>query len=482
MTVPGYEEIGEQRYVALRRKHSKYKVSYLNEARTLHTLAWQEVSPGNYILRTPTFLTKAKLLVDSAKTAMPKSVEPYLVWARLQAPFKHYTISQNVGTIDEELALAKERFPKDTIYLDIARYYEEVLAKRDKNYLLDAAVYLQKASEYNELKAAHYNNFAIMVWRYYKSFGIKDYGLKIALKGLEKFPKHAPLYRAKLWNEARYEHWEEALETIQTFEKYAKKLEPSYFDYKYIGMAYEKAKRYEEAIEAYNTEISMINEDVGERALAQQSLINCYSKLGQYDEAIRAFYDYRGSKKSMGKKIEYYDYNKLITIFQILANDSNMTMNQRLMYLEKSDSMLAASAIASPEYEAQINERRLEFVAMQKLKLQYGTFGGEQAALPEFLEAANRLSNSIEKKSLRSDNEQYLLMKGYHWALIHYLFTDDSDNQYLTAAKMLATDIPEEVDLAMLTEEKKTQYREWKEEARQIYDAYHPRMSQKASE
>lgn len=472
-TVYNNEVFGDRRYEELRKVHPKYKgQSYLNQARIYHSMAWRDGENGwGYV---EDFIKIANNYIDSAKLAMPKSPEPYLVKIRLQAPFKHYSLNNGSPfyNIDEELAEVKAKFPKSKPYLDIARYYEEVLAKKEKAMLLDAAEYYEKAGEHNELKAAHWNNFAILVYQYHNSFAKEDYGVEIANKGLERFPKYAPLYRAKLWNEGAYKKWNDVLDTDKKMAKYRKKLKPSYIDYKYVAQAYENLKRYDDAIEAYSKELELIDSDT-EKMNTMFSLVSCYNRISQYDKAINLFAEFEALRKKVGKDIEYYHYNQLIRAYLYQGADTMQTKEARIHYFEKADSVCQLAAVASPEYITHINDVRFWTILVGGLsKVKYDGFNGDFTALPEFLEAAERLYKSGEAKEKREDIDYYFIMKGYYWTMMHYLFLDDHDNTLQMADKMLSTDMPLGMELPSLSESRKKEYSQWYEKAEEIWSAF----------
>ena len=467
-TIYNNEVYGERRYSALKKMHPEYTEAYLSEARLFHSMAWYyENGDPNKLKIKPELLEKCKIKIDSAKILMPNSAEPYMLWVRLQAQYKHYKDTLSVATIDEELEALKKKLPDYPGYLDAARYYEDILAKKDKNFLLDAAEYYEKAGERNELSAAHWNNFAILVFQYYRSFPEEDYGINIANKGLEKFPNYPPLLRAKLWNLGRYEKWDEVIKMSETFFEQTDTLQPSFNDYKFIAKAYEEKKRYSEAADAYIKELDLVKDTI-ERLNAVMSIIKCENQLSRYESAIKHFNEYEKLKVEFGKKMEYYEYNNLINTYLYLTQDSTLSQEVRVSYFDKADSLCAISSEASPEYATRINERRLEYILMNKYRLQFGKFGGDQASMPEFLEAAQRLSKSAEDIVNKEDNDYFLLMKGYYWALIHFVYSNDKENQYIVSEKMLSLDMPSDMELTSISASKRSDYAGWVDQAAQI--------------
>ncbi len=471
-TIYNNEVYGERRYSALKKMHPEYTEAYLSEARLFHSMAWYyENGDPNKLKIKPELLEKCKIKIDSAKILMPNSAEPYMLWVRLQAQYKHYNDTLSVATIDEELEALKKKLPDYPGYLDAARYYEEILAKKDKNFLLDAAEYYEKAGERNELSAAHWNNFAILVFQYYRSFPEEDYGINIANKGLEKFPNYPPLLRAKLWNLGRYEKWDEVIKMSETFFEQTDTLQPSFNDYKFIAKAYEEKKRYTEAIDAYNRELEMVK-DTTELMNTNLDLVNCYNKTEQYDKSIEKFSEFEQYRRSLGRPVEYAHYNQLITAYTYLGVDTTLTTEQRVSYFEKADSVCKLAAEASPEYITQINDRRFWTILVGGIANAKGGFNADFIVIPEFLEGAERLYKCAEDIINRKDNDYYFMMKGYYWAMMHYLYKNDKENQYLMSEKMLSIDMPSEMELVTLSTGRKNEYAGWVDKAVEINGLY----------
>lgn len=475
------EVFGERRYSELKKLHPEYTQVYLNEARLFHSMSWTEDAEGWHVKSD--LLEKAKQKIDSAKIVMPNSPEPYELWARLQSPFLHIQNSANVTSIDDELAKGKAKFPNHPFYLNLARYYEEILAEKDKNMLLDAAYYYEKGGNHNELTAAHWTNFAVTVYRYYRSFDTPDYGITIANKGLSRFPNYPRLIRAKLWNEGIYEKWDDVIETSKALYQYGDTLEPSYLDYKYIAQAYEKKKSYEQAIENYIKELGLIKRDTADRLSAMLSMVNCYNrtKPKQSEKAIALLSDYEQLKRSSGRIMEFYDYYPFITAYEFLGTDTliDVTLEKRMEALLIADSLLQLSLVASPEYTTRINQQRLDEITMFIIKLKYGDMGNKIFSVPEVLEAAERLETCIKELSNVQDMDYYRLMEAYYYKLLHYWMGDQEENAFNVSETMLSVDMPSDMELVSLSNSYKNNYNSFLDRARQVNDLYRPKYGKR---
>lgn len=459
------EVFGERRYNELKKMHPEYTQVYLNEARLFHAMAWTEDAEGWHVKTE--LLEKAKAKLDSAKIMMPSSPEPYLLWMRLQSPFRHTQNSANVASIDAELDQCKAKFPDYPCYLDAARQYEEILAKKDKTLLLDAAEFYEKAGEHDELTAPYWTNFALTVFNYYRSFDKPDYGVTIAKKGLAKYPDHLPLLRAKLWNEGIYEKWDDVIETSKLYFANSDTLESSYNDYKFVALAYEKAKEYEKALEFFNKELELVK-DPSERLRAMGSMVNCYNRLSQYNQSLALFPEYTKLKADLEKPMEYFDYNPFISAYEYAGNDTLLDRETRKGYLLIADSLLQLSSEASPEYVTMINERRLNPLSLWLVPLLHDVTGNQTLSQSEVLEAAQRLVASVQELAEKKDIDYYRLMMGYNYMLLYYLMNDDNENVYLMTEKMLSVDMPSEMELTTLRDSYKKAYAGYVERAMQL--------------
>ncbi len=468
------EIYGERRYSELKKMHPEYSEAYLTEARLFHSMAWYEDADGWHCKSN--LLEKAKSKIDSAKIIMPNSAEPYMLWVRLQSRFVHTKLPDyEPPTIEAELAALKNKMPNYPAYVETALYYEEILAEKDKNWLLEAAIYYDKAGANGEMTAPRWNNYALLVYRYYKSFESDgrfedELGIKVANRGLQQFPNYPPLLRMKLWNEGQYGKWNDVFATSKLFFQYADTLQPNYLDYKWLALAYEKSNKCSEAIEFYQKELSMVN-IATERLDAMLSMVKCYNQLSQLQPALSVFADYEKLKRSEGKPMEFYDYQHLVNAYLYQAADSTIATAERIRFFHSADSVCQIGSEVSPIYAGQINEMRLSTILMNRYRLEFGVFGGDQAALPEFRDASIRLSQSIlDKKTPLEDLDYYRLMEGYHWTLVHYMYTNDDENQYKTASKMTSLDMPSEMELQKLSKGRKEDYKNWVDEAQSIYN------------
>lgn len=470
------ERTGNERFMAIKKLYPATEDIYYSEARLFHSLAWIE---GNGKCN-PEHLEKAYQQIDSAKLVVPDSEEPYMLWIRLQSPYKHVKTSANVASIDEELEQVKKKFPNYPCYLETARYYEEILSKKDKTMYLDAAEYYEKAGNYGEMTAAHWNNLALLAFQFYGSFKTSDYGVIIAKRGLEQFPNYPGLIRLKLWNEGRDKQWEEVISTSKLLFQYGDSLEPSYNDYKYLAQAYQNTKQYTEAIQFFKKELELVK-DTTERMTAMIDLVKCYNQKSFYDEAINTFAHYESLKNSKGEQMDYIDYQNIINSYLYAAGDTtiNISNEKKIEYINKADSILAIAGERSPKYINLINSRRLSQCANLKNMIEHGDLKNKRFAFSEILEAAQRLVQSetdvIEKKDL----DYYRLMEGYYFLMLHYWMGEDDLNAYLISEQMLSVDMPSDMELVTLSKTQKGAYTSYLDLALQVNTMYGPKYGKK---
>lgn len=480
----GSEVYGNRRYDALKKMHPEYTQVYITEARLLHTKSWYEDAEGLHF--NEELMRAAKQKIDSAKIVMPQSEEPYMVWIKRQAPYRGLAKLPSDLTLEHEIDELYKKFPKYPAYLETAVYFDEIEAKKDKNRKLDAAEFYNKAGEKGEMTAQRWTNYAVDCYYFSQSFENdkrfeKELGIKVTERGLKQFPNHPPLLRAKLWNEGKFGKWNDLFETSKLFFQYADTLKPSYLDYMWIAQAYENTKNYAEAINFLDKELELVK-DTTERLNAMLNKVSCYNKMtpSQFEPAVNTFADYERLKKASGKSLEFYDYQFLVNAYLYQTSDSTIPASQRIRYFQIADSLCDVGAKATPMYAVLIAEMRLETILMNRYRLEYGKFSGDQAAFPEFRVAAERLYMAVQQQdSPMKDMDYYRMMKGYYWALIHFLFAKDEENQYAIAAKMTSLDMPSEMELTSLSASRKQDYQDWVNQAQDIYNSTYKKYGKK---
>ncbi|MBP3789950.1 MAG: hypothetical protein J6I52_10080 [Prevotella sp.] len=468
------EVFGGRRYDALKKMHPEYTQVYITEARLLHAKSWYEDAEGLHF--NEELMRAAKSKIDSAKIMMPQSEDPYMVWIKRQAPYRAVKLPSDL-TLDHELEELHKKFPAYQCYLEVARYYGETLLKKKglsqddmTNYLVYSAEFYDKAGTNGEMTAQYWQNYA---WLHYAYNLDEDQtvGVKVAERGLKQYPNYPGLLRMKMWNEGKAKKWNDVFETSKLFFQYADTLKPSYVDYMWLAQAYKNTENYTEAINFLDKELELVK-DTTKRLDAILDKVRCYNymKPSQFDASIKTFADYEQLKRSLNRKMDYIDYQHLVTAYEGQAKDSTFSKEERVKFYLKADSVCQLSVDSSPEYAVMLNYRRFRYFLFDRYRIEYGIMGHDQVVFPEFLEAATRLTQSvIDKKTPLEDLDYFYLMEGYYWTLIHYVDTKNSAKQFEVAEKMVSVDMPSAMELTTLSSGAKKEYEDFVDKAQDIY-------------
>lgn len=440
------EIYSNERYTKLKQMYPNYIDAYLNEASLFHSRAW--IDAPAYDIK---FLQNAKNQIDSAKILFPTNPEPYMKWVRMQAPFRNVRLGgyENL-TLDHELEELHKKFPTYPCYLEIARYYDERLSKKKGisekdmiNYIVYSAEFYDKAGANGEMSAPYWQNYA-WLWYSYNLDEDKTKGVKVAEQGLKQYPNYPGLLRMKMWNEGKAKMWADLIETSKQLFQYADTLKPSYLDYKWLAQAYKNTENYTEAIEYYNKELELVN-DTTERLNVLLNKVQCYNNARQYKLAMSAFSEFEDFKRATHEPLDFYSYQYLQNVYIKIVIDTTQVVSDRIFYCHKLDSLFEISAETTPAEALELSEKRLNYLVYRQT-LEYGEWGYSQAALPEVLDLAGKLSQMVlDKSNSLNDYDYYVLMEGYYYQLLHYLGNNDYENAYRIAEKMTSPDLPFEV-------------------------------------
>lgn len=474
------EIYGERRYSDLKKLHPEYKEVYLTEARLFHSMSWYEDAEGWHCKSD--LLRKAEMKLDSAKILMPTSTEPYMLWVRLQSRFRrHKLLDYNPPTIESELAELKKKQPTYPAYLETARYYEEVLAKKDKSWLLDAAEFYEMAGKHGELTAPFWVNYSLMCYTYYKNFE-PEYGIKVADRGLQQYPDYPRLLRAKFWNEGRFDKWDDVLETGKTFLEKRDTLTMLVDDYRWLGTANLKKKNYAEAITLFEKQQELGIKDSVQQVTCYRNLLDCYNGLEQFDPAVETFAQLKSYKERKGMNMSIYDYLKIEPAYRNQAADTTVVAEKRIGYFRELDSICVIEAKLSPHDAGSVLNRRLNYV-LNRTKVEQGE---QDIKRPEVLKVAQELVKAVsdlqanQSESEKDPMDTYYMVTGYRAMMVHYYFTDKQEEAFKVAETILY-DMPKAETLRSqgLRPNYVDVYVTYKSAAQQIYDSLRAKFTKK---
>lgn len=471
-TLYGNEQYGVERFNQLKKMHPKYEDVYYSQGLLYHGMAWMLAPTKNGV-----YFDKAKEQIEGAKRVAPNSPEPYMRWVRWQAKY-------DPESIKPEIITAKEKFPDYPILLYTARIFDNA-SEADKPLLLNAREYYRMA-ERKHTTMEDYVNYSLVCYRIgdvEKKAEDFEEGVKAANEGLSRYPNEASLLRMKLWNEAylatlprqtaleKKERTEQALASAQTFASLSakgKNFEHLPIDYYWMGTMDMELKQYADAIGNYQKQMAMNGKDSIKNALALRNIVDCYTETGRYSEAEAAFDRYRQYKKSKKMRLTIFDYSKLYNVYNYLGADTLASRDERICLYHKADSVLQLMGELSPGNIGYVNNSRLS-LTMQIIQAEEGEVN---VSRPEILEASTRLTKSILSipEVSRTDTDKYYLLRGYRFAMEHYIFIDENVKAWEYSDSTLQ--VANALEHNTLNASRQQDYEEMKERASLVYDAY----------
>lgn len=176
----------------------------------------------------------------------------------------------------EELRKHRPDFPVDAysgrIYYNAGKFEQAVEA-------------YAKVGDVNRMEDEDINNYAISLWL----LGKRESSIDVCKTGLAKNPRKAS------WNRVAFYCYTD-MKDVDNALAYADKLfnqsDSAHFtgeDYTYYGTALKLAKRYDDALKAFETALEMNKDDEKQTRILNRNLSEIYVEEGKYDEAARYF-------------------------------------------------------------------------------------------------------------------------------------------------------------------------------------------------
>ena len=468
----GNQIYGERRFDELKKMHPTFVDAYINEGRLWHALAYRPNEEGK-IVRDSAMLAKARVQFDSAKVVMPKNPEPYLVWMRLQAKYDD-------ADADAEIEKLKKAIPGYPADLEAARYYNTI-AQGDYNYLL-----LNALNHYEKVNVATLDptNLAQYSLLCNRANG-KQYwerGLDLAKAGIKKDPNMITLYRFGLWNAGKAEKWDDAVEMgMQFFEK-GDSIEKTTADYKWMATARLEREEYEDALQLLKREIEIPSITAKDKSDALGDMVDCYRRLGDLDEATRAFGQFESFRRANNLQMEAAHYQLLFNAYSDIVLDSAYAVSERQHAYEKYDSIVRLAIAASPNYTGMLSFNDMGRVLVYAQISSTGD-NNEWLQHPKIEEVAkycievNKAYQSTMNQFEIPVNDTYYLMFAYRYLLEFYVQTDRQEEAYRVSEIML--DMPMAIELTGLSESRVKDYTNYTSRAEQISSVFGKKYGKK---
>lgn len=482
LTAYGNEIFANERYSELKQMHPTYINAYLNEANLFHSRAWKDAPAFD-----SNFLLKAKTQIDSAKILFPTETEPYMKWARMQAPFRrHFRLSgyENL-TVDNELEELQKKFPTYPCYLEMAKYYDEVLSKkkgisRDDmiSYIVYAGEFYEKA-DINTLKQNEIVDYADICYQINDEEHLNK-GLEVLDYGIRKYPEYAYNYRFKMWIEGKLSQWENLVATGNIFMQKSDSLPKLNDDYMWLGIANLRMKHYEDAISYFKMQQELGIKDSMQQVACYRNLLDCYNGQSDLHHAVETFEKLKSFKEKKGMDMTVFDYLKLETAYRYQTIDTTIVAEKRIEFFKKLISICEIEGKLSPADIGSFYNNRFNYT-FQLIGVE---FGEQDIKRPEVLQAAKDLVDVVtnlqasQSEAEKDVNDTYYLCAGYRAMMVHYFYTDNGQEAYKLAEHILY-DMPEAIELQGLHSSYANYYISYKSAAQQIYDTLRSKFGRK---
>lgn len=457
--------LGEKRFAELKQMHPTFVDVYYTEASYNHTLAWNDYAVLKQI--DSTRLVRSKALIDSAKLLIPQSPEPYMRWIRMQG-------KNDPESVFPEIEALKATAPNYPAYLKVAQdFYRRGLD--DPEFLVSARKCYSKA-ERDSMKLTDYLLYTDLCYKQgMKRFLKEDFleCIEVADEGLSKFPDNLTLLRMKLYSSCELpsnptvrvngerivnytaeelpERWNYAYEVAKTFTALPDSVKKNATDYSYLADINMNTKHYSAAVKFLKSQLDAGIKDSINHARALRNLLQCYTAMELYDQAEKAFDDFKDYKESVGMSMTFDDYGRLLNVYNAIGKDTFALAEERIAAYEKYNAILPVMKELSPEKELDIYRYSLNTQkAICDIKNVYSV---------DYLNAATRLAHFITQKPA-SERDQldwsYLMLAGYHECA--YYVQNDKHGEAWACAEYLKNSMPSSDKISDMSSNNKQAY------------------------
>lgn len=460
----GQIEMSIERFRELKKEHPKYLAGYFNYANTIHSHG-TKVTPEGGLQRDPKYRDLAKAQIDSAKAVAPKSIQPYLAWIGICAPF---AFSEAVSAdIDAEVTAMNKAFPQADAYFiaaDILRnsnlHVQNIpndstgqKQKSDWRFLVD-----QKALNYYEkadVKSMNAPKLEFLTSHYYqvtkspyldsqKKRPMFQKGLERAQQGMERFPDNPQFCRLALWHAAELtkntvktdkqqssQYAETAHHASERFISLSKTDSVIGVDYFYDGLVLQYLNRYSEAIPKYRKALEnhLPSYDSYRRdsLTAYENLSDCFMQISDFEDATAAQKALIQIKKRR-RQYGFSDAYNLARNYEIIGSDTLMTINERMRAYISADSIYneIRASVDKGEKGFELNEGYTGYGAYLSLRVRKNM----DKIMPDRIECpTSQMAETVIKKlepiTKLSDNEKGFLITSYDFLRLYYYKSDD---------------------------------------------------------
>lgn len=377
----------------------------------------------------PAFLLKGDIAVaqddagaaaenyQQAKYFDPKDPDAYYKYAMILRGRSPEEAVQNL----EELRVQRPDYPVDQLCGRI--YY--IAQKYEK-----AESYYAKVSDLSKMSEEDITYYAMTEWL----LGHREKSIEICKAGLSRDPRRSGWNRIAFYN---YTDLKDADNALLYADRLFNKSDSAHFiaeDYVYYGTALQLAKKWDEAITAYNKAKELNKDNAKQNAIIDKNLSDVYLEKGDFDNAV-AFFE----KSVAGKDTPAMDdYDNLGTLYTEIASKKTESgdIAGATAALKKADEVYGKMMNAYPKYQNWCNYKRAQINANLDPDSKLGL------AKPYY----EALASSLESKADKSANDNAMLGQAYFYLMVYaYNVKQDKATAKQYAEKLLEIDPSNEV-------------------------------------
>lgn len=265
----------------------------------------------------------------------------------------------------------------------------------------DAAKSYAKVSNLMSMEDEDITNYAISQWL----LGKRQESIDICKAALQKNPRKAGWNRVAFYC---YTDLKQPTEALDYADRLFNKSDSAHFtehDYTYYGTALKLAKRYDEAIDAFNKAIEMNKDNAKQLAILNRNLSDIYMAKADYDNAVAYL------EKTMGEKPSFDDIDGLGQLWADIAAKKTQAKDAAgaLECFKKADQTYAKLMELYPNYSNYGNYMRAQLNANMDPD-------SKQGLAKPFYEA---LAQSLSAKQSLNNSEKQMLEQAYTYMIVY---------------------------------------------------------------
>ena len=356
----------------------------------------------------PAFLLKGDICVSKddaggaaenyqqAKYFAPKDPEGYYKYAMILRGRSPQEAVDNL----EDLRKQRPDYPVDALAGRI--FYQSNIPNRFEK----AEEYFNKITDLSKMEDDDISKYAMTEFL----LGKRDRSIEVAKAGLQKDSRRAGWNRIVFWNYTDKKDTQNALDYADRLFNKSDSAHITADDYAYYGTALQQAKRWDEAIDAYQKALNDLATDknaIVQKPTVLKNISDAYNGKGDYDNAVK----YLDESLEATENPSFRDYNGLGSLYLDIASKKSEAGDKAgaLAAFKNADNVYGKIAEKYPEQANYCNYVRGSINASMDPESKEGL------AKPYY----NALITSLESKADRSSNETAMLKSAYSYFMVY---------------------------------------------------------------